>query len=307
MTYTPGIDVSHWQARTPPLGGVFFLIARATYGTSPDDAYPMHIRNARSAGIVTGAYHFGRNVVAVDRQVAAFVKAAGDVDLYALDVERDGTDPAMSEAQARDFIARFHKATGKRIGLYMSESGFHRDVGQDWNWVANWDREPRIPFAIWQYGKSSLHVQTIDGDRFRGTLAGLRLFADGQLPDTSTGVEPMSIYLARAEPGVFVIPAGVRVNVYAPAPTGWEVVDTWPPHAEPSSARYDLRVTRLVGDDKPTSLIRASSGGFAGQYLPTAALVEDPDPTPADPTPYDDADVEAKIAADRAKARIVWG
>jgi hypothetical protein len=148
-----GIDVSHWQ--TPgdwSPTGLRFLIARATNGTTVDERYAAHIAKARKAGLVVGAYHFnGDGTVA--RQAEAFLRAAGAVDLYALDVEGKG---AFTRSQAAEFVRRV-QAAGHPCGLYMSESAFF-DVGQDWDWVANWGpsgpatTQPKRHWDIWQYG-----------------------------------------------------------------------------------------------------------------------------------------------------------
>lgn len=150
-----GKDVSHWQTTSdwaPGDGpGLRFLIARATVGTKPDDKYAAHIAKARNAGLVTGAYHFNYDAISVSDQVDAFLRAAGTVDMYALDVEGDN---AFSLAQTKAFITRFKNLTDKKIGLYMSSSGFFLDAGQDWNWIALWgtNTPPSKPWDIWQFG-----------------------------------------------------------------------------------------------------------------------------------------------------------
>ena len=160
------IDVSHYQTVTPSLVGKAGLFARAVYGTYADTMYDTHVANARKAGLVAGAYAFGRSGN-VAGQVAAFLAQAGDADLFALDLERDGGNPSMSSAEAGDFIAKV-KATGRKILLYHSESGFP-SLGQDGNWVANWSQIPSIPWTFHQYRGSPL-----DLDRFNGTLAQLQ-------------------------------------------------------------------------------------------------------------------------------------
>jgi hypothetical protein len=156
-----GYDVSHWQTSTPTRGD--FLIAKASQGTRPDTAYREHIRNARAAGMVVGAYAFNHDtaIVSVSDQADAFLEAAGDVDLYALDVEGRYS---FTRDEARAFIGRVQEA-GRSCGLYMSESPYYRDVGQDWRWVANWSREPAIPWDIWQYRGSPLDLDRFDGTR----------------------------------------------------------------------------------------------------------------------------------------------
>lgn len=156
-----GIDVSYYQGTTPSLDGLAFLFARATYGTSPDSKFAMHVANARAKGLLVGAYHFGRNL-SVSAQVTAFLDRAGKVDFYALDLENDGSS-RMTATQARSFIALVKAATNKPVILYHSESGFP-DVGQDANWVANWSQRPSVPFAFWQYRGSPLDLDYFNGD-----------------------------------------------------------------------------------------------------------------------------------------------
>jgi hypothetical protein len=57
----------------------------------------------------------------------------------------------------------------RRILLYASEANWPGDLGQDGNWVANWSREPRIPWDFWQYSGTGL-----DRDWFHGTAAQLK-------------------------------------------------------------------------------------------------------------------------------------
>lgn len=168
---TQGIDVSKWQVSTPSLAGLDFLFARASIGTDKDSRYDQHIANARKAGLVTGAYHFNWDTLGIQAQVDAFAKAAGNVDFYFLDVEGRN---AFSTAQTEEFIRRWHRTTGKKIGLYMSESSYKRGVGQDYHWVANWSGIPSIPFHFWQWQGSPL-----DKDAFNGTKAELLALAGG--------------------------------------------------------------------------------------------------------------------------------
>jgi len=163
---TEGIDVSKYQATTPSLAGLSFLFAKATEGTTRDPRYAMHVANARKAGLVVGAYHFNYGPGPIAAQVAAFLAAAGDVDLYAVDVEGGN---AFSHAQTGAFIKGV-QAAGKQCGLYHSESGFF-DAGQDWNWVANWNHVPAVHWTFWQYRGSPL-----DLDRFNGSPDELRAF-----------------------------------------------------------------------------------------------------------------------------------
>jgi len=163
-----GIDVSKWQAKTPSLAGRSMLFARASIGTQVDPKYKMHIKNARKAGLIVGAYHFNWDTVPVADQVKAFLAAAGAVDFYFIDVEGKH---AFDHAQTAKFIDGMH-AAGKRCGLYHSQSGYF-DAGQDYEWVAKWSAAPPAHhWDFWQYRGSPL-----DLDRFNGTLAQLKALA----------------------------------------------------------------------------------------------------------------------------------
>lgn len=166
-----GIDVSRYQRTTPNLAGLSFLMARATYGTARDPMFATHIANARKAGLLVGAYHFGVGDISAPVQGGAFLAAAGAVDFYVLDLERNGSAMSMTHAQATLFMAGV-RAKGHRIGLYHSDSGFP-SLGQDWSWVAKWGATPPSrSWAFWQYRGSPL-----DLDRFHGDSAALHALA----------------------------------------------------------------------------------------------------------------------------------
>ena len=191
-----GIDVSAYQSTTPNLAGLDFLFARASITTmhrdritdkplgvwtDADARYAHFVLAARTAGLVMGAYHFG-HTGNIPEQVKGFLAAAGDVDLYALDVE-GATAPTQAEAKA--FISAV-KAAGKVCGLYHSESGFF-DAGQSFDWVANWSQVPARHWDFHQYRGSPL-----DLDHYNGTRSQLDALAKRPTaPDTSTGAPDM--------------------------------------------------------------------------------------------------------------------
>lgn len=281
-----GIDVSKWQPTTPSLTGLSFLIARASIGTVIDPTYSMHIANARKAGLVVGAYHFGDNRTTAAEQARVFLKAAGDVDYYFLDHE--GANQ-MSTAQAKAFIAAVRAAKGK-CGLYHSLSGFP-DLGQDFNWIALWaGSPPRIPWLFWQYQGSPL-----DSNVFNGTLEQLR----GQQVE-------MGIFVRRDTPGTFTIPAGQVVRGWVPDGDGWRVVKQWPASTQPSSARYDYSLSRLSGTASPSSLIHVSEGYFATMFVATSEVDEVAD-KPAAPdctAAVDEATAPLKATIDSLKQTV---
>jgi len=192
-----GIDVSKWQVTTPKLTGLSMLFARASIGTQADPRYAQHIKNARKAGLIVGAYHFNWDTLSVKAQVDAFLKAAGNIDFYFVDVEGKH---AFSRQQTEEFIDRMHTA-GKRCGLYHSASGYF-DAGQDYDWVAKWSSSPPDQhWDFWQYRGSPL-----DLDRFNGTLAQLQALA-GIVPAWGTDV---AADLRKVDPKAFRVAAAIR-------------------------------------------------------------------------------------------------
>jgi GH25 family lysozyme M1 (1,4-beta-N-acetylmuramidase) len=185
MSTLRGIDISHYQSVTPSLSGLAFVIARATFGNVPDDRYDLHCAATLKAGLVFGAYHFGRSAqyVSIAAQVSAFLAKAHDARVLILDLEADDyTDSSghlvhrtpMSTAEAASFISRVKAADPlrRKVGLYHSDSGFPA-VGQDFNHVAKWSSTPPSrPWTFWQTGGTG-----VDHDTFNGDLAALRALA----------------------------------------------------------------------------------------------------------------------------------
>jgi len=205
MTTLSGIDISDYQTATPPLTGLAFCIAKASEGMSAAKTYGMHVANTRKAGIVTGAYHFARNdsTGTPAQQAAFFLQTAGDVDLYAVDVEGFH---AFSLAQSQSFIAVMH-AAGKRIGMYGSVSGFQR-AGQDWDWVAFYNpTPPTIPYDIWQYGPRRIGAVDVDGDTFAGDAVALAKLIGGSQGGPNQPGDEMA-FASDPNPKLIDVPAG---------------------------------------------------------------------------------------------------
>jgi len=161
MSYLRGIDVSHWQGTTPSLAGLGWIAARATFGTTPDDKFAMHMANGRAAGLGLMAYHFGDPTKSVSSQLAVFLRAAGSIQKCVLDIEAGD----ITLAQARVFIAGL-KAAGKTAGVYHSLSSYPWDLGQDFDWLAAWGSvTPPGPWEFWQYRGSPLDLDYFNGTR----------------------------------------------------------------------------------------------------------------------------------------------
>jgi lysozyme len=222
-----GIDISHWQSVTPPLGAQDFVFCRATYGTSRDGKYAQHSANVRRAGAVLGAYHFGRSgsVVSVNAQVLAFLGVSAGADLLVLDLENDAGNPDMTVAEASHFMAEVKRLRpGVPIGLYHSLSGFPLRLGQHFNWVAKWSpTPPSIPWAFWQYtsdGSLPGYTGRLDMNRYNGTLADLRELAGGNRSEgeaqTMIDGHPMpggdGIVTLKAGRGLYDLVTGGTIN-----------------------------------------------------------------------------------------------
>lgn len=250
-----GIDVSTYQLTTPDLAGLGFVIARATYGLDGLDArYTMHAANVRKAGKILGAYHYwypGDGAA----QALHFLSVAAGADLLFLDLEGTGSGTSSGLADARDFLAAIH-ATGRKVGLYHSESGYP-SLGQDYRWVAHWGvAAPGIAWDFHQYQGSPL-----DRDRWRGDLAGLQALVQGGSAGGST-----MIYEAKLEPGTVRVASGVTVHGLTPG-------DTWTTAKSatgPATWHSDKILHRIGGTAPPTYAVHLIDGPLAGLYVGTS-------------------------------------
>jgi hypothetical protein len=270
-----GIDISKYQRTTPPLAGLSFAFARATYATTVDPKYAMHVANFRRAGIVVGAYHFGVGFVTPLAQVKAFIAVAKEADVLVLDLERDSTK-TMTRAQGREFIRRLRAAApGKTILLYSSRGTWPGDLGQDANWVADYtgqpDRagvSPRIPWAFWQWTS-----RPWDKNRFKGDQAALRKLASLASPPPPQPApeedQDVRVVVVRERewpaPRRFTAPGPLRrfsatEEIEPPIEAGYA---GW---ADASVAIESSGVPHGVG------FLRLSSGGSAGKYVLAAQV-----------------------------------
>jgi hypothetical protein len=131
----------------------------------------MHAADVRKVGLVLGAYHYLVYGPGGARQAATFLKAAGLADLLVLDMEAGALHyPTL----AKSFIANLRKndTHHRKIGLYSSEGTWPGNMGQDFNWVANWSTTPKITWEFWQNAGSPL-----DHDVFNGSLSHLLAYS----------------------------------------------------------------------------------------------------------------------------------
>lgn len=286
-----GIDVSKYQPTTPSLDGLSFLIARASIGTTVDPLYRTHIANARKAGLVVGAYHFGYNTIPIADQVRTFLAAAGDVDFYFLDVEGKY---APSRVQSSDFFTRM-RAAGKKCGLYHSDSGYFY-AGQDYDWVARWTPEPPTrKWDFWQYRGSPL-----DLDKYVGSRDELYALAGLQPPATEESPMTFVVYNTEVESrrkGKFLKGTEFYADYTMGTRLGSLSADATVEVFGARGSAYAVQVG--TGAPYADGLVRPTSVFVAKADLVGDMVIE---PVPADTTPFSQADVDAARAEGEASS-----
>lgn len=295
-----GMDVSYWQSTTPPLTGLGFLVARATYATVPDSRYAMHMGNAEKAGLIAGAYHFGTGTATPADQAAAFLKAAGQrAKFLVLDLESNGNNgPSMTVSQAGLFIAavKAHDPYHRNILLYHSESGWPGGIGQGGNWVAKWSTsQPSVPFVMWQYQGSPL-----DRDWYNGTLDGLRALAG--IAPTSAGPIIGDEMNAATQVPVAVADIASGGTVYADADRTTQLIASW---AGGTSVGVYWRPSVAVDPVTGRANLACVRVDFATGGADFRAVFVGVDKMSNFRTPGQDCSAEVKAATDPLNAKIV--
>ena len=172
------VDVSHHQGAIDwprvRAAGIELAILKATEGTTfVDSRYRSNVAGARAAGLIVGAYHFGRpgssGPADAEAEAAHFLRVTaqqGRPDFYVLDIEDDRV-PAGRRLGAW-MIAFLHEVerTTKRIPWLYSYGPYWREHGssdQDWRrypwWLADYSPPPAqvAPWgrpSLWQYTSS---------------------------------------------------------------------------------------------------------------------------------------------------------
>jgi lysozyme len=200
--YAEGIDASHWQGTINwsqvAAAGKRFVFLKASEGRNyTDPTYASNRAAARTAGIVTGAYHFARpETVAGDAvgEAQVFVAAAnlGAGDLRpVLDIEvNGGLGVSALQAWVRSWLDEVYRLTGQRAIIYTGPSFWKNSMGDTQSiaqagyttlWIAHWNvSTPTVPagnwdgygWSFWQYsscGSVSGISGCVDLDRARST------------------------------------------------------------------------------------------------------------------------------------------
>lgn len=176
-----GYDISHWQATTPNLDRVSFVIVKATEGKNiADSMYTTHSRNVLRAGKHLGSYHFVRQGDPIDEQARWYIAHTANAEALAVDNEGGH---AMTWQGIKALIAAIRKydPLHRKVGLYMSRwpymHGGYSQSGQDFEWIADYDAVPAVDWEIWQYSGT-----TLDKDRARDQATIDRIFGGNITP-----------------------------------------------------------------------------------------------------------------------------
>ena len=197
------IDISHAQETVDfkkiKADGIVGVIHKATEGlTFADKMYTKRRAQARDAGLLWGAYHFGVGADGSDQADFFLNKAKLNSEtLIVLDYEPNLTGPTMTLNQARKFVEHVSEDAGRFPGLYSGHlikeqlGGVPPDpiLSNCFLWIAQYNgpRPLNIPptfktWTFWQYtdgvhGPEPHRVKGVgqcDRDQFNGTLAQLR-------------------------------------------------------------------------------------------------------------------------------------
>lgn len=192
-----GIDVSHWQGSinwaSVKSSGKTFAFCKATEGTTyTDPTFATNWAGMKNAGLIRGAYHFGRPgsdpVTQANRFCDVVSPRTGDLQMT-LDLEAtDGKTPSQVRSWVVAFINQIKSRTG-RPGIIYTGFYFWRDSagnGSNLNcplWLAAYVSNPSayVPaawpyFTFWQYTSSGTCPGVsgnVDRDAFNGSLSGL--------------------------------------------------------------------------------------------------------------------------------------
>jgi lysozyme len=198
-TYLKGIDISKWQGtinwNAVRNAGTTFAFCKATEGLNyTDPNFATNWPAIKSAGIIRGAYHFGRPGVDAIAQADHFVNTVkpikGDLPLV-LDFEAyDNKTPSQVWTWAQKFVSRVKDRIGKPPIIYTGFYFWKDRAGNPTSsmgcplWLAAYQNSTTglIPpawatWSFWQYtstGTVSGVTGNVDRNYFNGSLAQLK-------------------------------------------------------------------------------------------------------------------------------------
>lgn len=195
-----GIDISHHNGTVDwakvRADGISFAFLKASEGRSyRDPTFPGHLKAARAAGILVGAYHFvtSQSVDAAREEAANFmgaITAAGGIDLLDLPpvMDYENNPGQLTKAQinavAESFLTTVESLSGRRPIIYTGNSfaaNFGANLGAYPLWVARYSTTPPTDVAawgkwtFWQYSDGQQGGARSDGSR---SVAGVSGYVD---------------------------------------------------------------------------------------------------------------------------------
>jgi lysozyme len=212
MTYTRGIDISHWQDNnsTPQrvdfakakAAGAEFVFIKASQNAFPDEDFAHNWRAAKDAGLLRGAYHFYDYRFRADKQ-AEYLWSLIQDDPGELPPVLD-VEPYWSPVPGRlgwlsginAFLGALDTLAGRKCILYsnpatlLSLKPLPALLLEHPLWVAHYGVNVPNPcgwgrWTFWQYTDRldglayGMESRQLDGDYFNGTLAELKAWAGG--------------------------------------------------------------------------------------------------------------------------------
>lgn len=217
------VDISHHQQTVDfdlmKADGIVGVIHKATQGTRfIDPDYRERKRQAKDAGLLWGAYHFGTGSSGIDQADHFLEVARAEVDdLVVLDFEGNPQGASIGRIQARDFISSVHQSLDRFPGFYsghfvkedIAAHGFDQLYAECWLWLAQYGRTPVIPargvwstWTLWQYTDGAVGpephkvrgVGRCDRDKYHGSVEDLkRSWLLGHLQPGAAVLEPLPV------------------------------------------------------------------------------------------------------------------
>ena len=179
MTKVFGIDVSVWQGdfnfKQAAQEGVKFAILRGAYNLSKDTRFEEYYRNAKSAGLNVGVYHYtmATTVEEAEKEAQFLLDSvlAGkqfELPIY-FDIE-DSVHKNLSKAQVTEITKAYLsylESRGYWVGIYSSKSFLETYLTEEVRnryalWVAQWNTECTYQgqYGMWQFGGETNYIRS---------------------------------------------------------------------------------------------------------------------------------------------------
>lgn len=236
---TAGIDVSYYQGvidwNRAKAGGTEFAFIRVSDGARfRDPKFDANWANAKSAGVIRGAYQFFRPTQNIEAQANIMIQAVGRYqpgDLPpVIDVEADGgLAPAAVAAKAKQWVELVKAGTGAAPIIYTGKYFWRDEVGgsrvfsDHALWIAQYTSkcpDLPLPWSRWTFWQNTDRGRidgirgNVDLNKFNGTLADLQAFAQ------AGAAEPAVVNRSAVLPFYWVANADGSYTFHAKPPAG---------------------------------------------------------------------------------------